>query len=316
MVELARDALKPLAHFRVGEQKDPSLLLGRFAFTADALKKPVESLYQAYVMSPSGRPGPSWSPELGLLRDLVGSRSGPLVERRGRAQAGGRGRIERLLCVLLKAPRFWTDDVRVSRDTWDTNQNLPPRPDETPSSGAQQPVLPPPAGRSQPSRLMKVGGAIMMVLGVLLTLGGAASLAEKDASAPRGAVYVMLVLTLATFAGGRHFYRNGWQHGRDVLNVMAVLPIAVLTVLIAVGVIARATQPKPPTDAHGYTAAERQLLITGCGGGARCTCLVDAVERSIPHDQFVAENQKYLETGNFSPEMTNKLAQLYQASGC
>jgi len=163
---------------------------------------------------------------------------------------------------------------------------------------------------------MKVGGAIMMVLGALLTLGAAASLADKDASAPPGAVYVMLVLTLATFAGGRHFYRSGWQHGRDVLNVMAVLPFAVLVVLIAVGVIARATQPKPPTDAHGYTAAERQVLISGCGGGERCTCLVDAIERSIPHDQFVAENQKYLETGNFSPEMTNKLAQLTQASGC
>jgi hypothetical protein len=98
--------------------------------------------------------------------------------------------------------------------------------------------------------------------------------------------------------------------------VMSILPAAVLVVLIAFGALAQATRHNPPTDAYGYTEAERQMFVSGCGGGGRCECLFSEIERSIPHEQFIAESRRYNQTGSFSSEFVSRLTAIELSSGC
>jgi len=87
-------------------------------------------------------------------------------------------------------------------------------------------------------------------------------------------------------------------------------------VLIAFGALAQATRHNPPTDAYGYTEAERQMFVSGCGGGGRCECLFSEIERSIPHEQFIAESRRYNQTGSFSSEFVSRLTAIELSSGC
>lgn len=193
-----------------------------------------------------------------------------------------------------------------------TSHSVPARPDLTVSS--EQVGRPAPTAGS--SKRAKVAGLIMMVLGGLLTLGGFSNLTNRKYASEKPAYYLMIFLSVATVAGGFYLYKKGWQQGHDIKNVLSVLPGAVLVVLIAFGAIASAVHHTPPTDAYGYTTGERQLMVSGCGGGARCECAFSAMERNIPHDQFVAEVQRYDQTGSFSPEFVRKLTDIEQSSGC
>ena len=156
----------------------------------------------------------------------------------------------------------------------------------------------------------------MMLLAGLLILGSFADLSNPDYANVKVGLYLVIALCAATLVGGRHLYKKGWQQGHDFVNVMSVLPAAVLVVLIAFGALAQATHHNPPTDSYGYTVAEKQMFVSGCGGGATCECLFSEIELSVSHDQFVAEGRRYNETGSFSPEFVSRLSQILQSSGC
>ena len=156
----------------------------------------------------------------------------------------------------------------------------------------------------------------MMVLAGLLLLGGFSRVSNPDYHYETVGLYLMILLCAGSVAGGLYLYKKGWQQGHDFVNVMSILPAAVLVVLIAFGALAQATRHNPPTDAYGYTEAERQMFVSGCGGGGRCECLFSEIERSIPHDQFIAESQRYNQTGSFSSEFVSRLTEIDQSSGC
>jgi hypothetical protein len=192
--------------------------------------------------------------------------------------------------------------------------DLPPRPDAATSSGLAQP--PAVTGKPTPSKLARRGGAVMMVLAGLLLLGGFSRVSNPDYHYETVGLYLMILLCGGSVAGGLYLYKKGWQQGHDFVNVMSILPAAVLVVLIAFGALAQATRHNPPTDAYGYTEAERQMFVSGCGGGGRCECLFSEIERSIPHDQFIAESRRYNQTGSFSSEFVSRLTEIDQSSGC
>jgi hypothetical protein len=211
------------------------------------------------------------------------------------------------------------DKVRMSGDMWTEraeatgSHDLPARPDVVPSLGPAQ--APAATSKQAPGKLARVGGAVMGILGGLLMFAGFSELSKPEYTNKTG-LYLVILLCAASVVGGRHLYKKGWQQGHDLANVMSVLPAAVLVVLITFGAIAQGTRHKPPTDAYGYTVAERQAVVSGCGGGARCECLFSAMERSVPHDQFVAEAQRYNQSSSFRPEFASRLTQLRQSSGC
>jgi hypothetical protein len=159
-------------------------------------------------------------------------------------------------------------------------------------------------------------GAVMVVFGVLVTAGGLSRIASPEYADNRATDLFLIALCLGTIVGGGYLFSKGWRSGHEVANVLSILPAAVLLAMIAFGVIVVATQHGPPTDAYGYTALERQQIIAGCGGGARCECITDAIERSIPHSQFLAESRRYMKTGTFSPDMMDKITQATTTSGC
>jgi hypothetical protein len=156
----------------------------------------------------------------------------------------------------------------------------------------------------------------MMVLAGLLMLGGISELSKPAYANETVGRYLVILLCAASLGGGRHLYKKGWQGGHDFVNVISILPAAVLVVLIAFGSLVQATRHKPPTDTYGYTVAERQMFVSGCGGGSACECLFGEIERSTSHDQFIAEARRYNQTGSFSAEFVSRLAQIGQTSGC
>ncbi len=156
----------------------------------------------------------------------------------------------------------------------------------------------------------------MAGVGAFLTLGAVTLLTGEDTTLPTSVIVVELVLTVAMVAGGVYIFRRGWAQGRPALNVLAVLPAAVMAVLLVAGTIISVAEANAPTDAFGYTEAQRQSFTSGCGGGARCDCLFSAVERQIPPDRFAEEGQKYMQTGSFSPEMTSDLTRIASTAGC
>jgi hypothetical protein len=89
----------------------------------------------------------------------------------------------------------------------------------------------------------------MMLLAGLLILGSFADLSNPDYANVKVGLYLVIALCAASLVGGRHLYKKGWQQGHDFVNVMSVLPAAVLVVLIAFGALAQATHQNPP---HGF----------------------------------------------------------------
>jgi cysteine synthase len=94
----------------------------------------------------------------------------------------------------------------------------------------------------------------------------------------------------------------------------------VLVFLVVLGIGAAWQQHRVPTDAYGYTAAERQALVSGfvsgLGSGTTAACLADAFERNFSHTELMAEDPGYSQTGRFSPEFIAKLDQVVNTSGC
>jgi hypothetical protein len=60
----------------------------------------------------------------------------------------------------------------------------------------------------------------------------------------------------------------------------------------------------PPTDAYGYTQAERQGFVAGCtdsgGTDAACNCYFDELEKVYTPEEFQAEADRFDQTGGFS----------------
>jgi hypothetical protein len=205
----------------------------------------------------------------------------------------------------------------MSNDTWAAGPASPPSDDLPPPP--VDPGWPPPETpkTERPrSKGLKILSGAMIVIGGLTALGGVSAFTKDDYQYSRSAVAVVLVLAVATLVGGVRLSRNGWQPGREALNVLAVLPAAVLAVLFVVGAVEKATESHPPTDAYGYTEFEKQEFITGCGGGAVCSCLFEEIEKRLPHDQFIAEAQTFAQSGTFSPEMTSTINEIVNTSGC
>ena len=195
--------------------------------------------------------------------------------------------------------------------------SLPARPDES-IPGLAAPQTPP--AKPSPNKLIRVGAVLLIGFSVLLAIGLCGLLLERNHSEPNALLVVDGIFVIAFFLGGLHLFRRGWQQGHDVLNVLSVLPIAVFAVLVVLNLAVRhpsESEPvQPQTDAYGYTAAEKQLLVSGCGGGATCTCLMDALERNVPHDQLLEESLTYARTGSYSPSFKSKLHQVFVASSC
>jgi len=156
----------------------------------------------------------------------------------------------------------------------------------------------------------------MMLLAGLLILGSFAYLSNPDYANVKVGLYLVIALCAASLVGGLHLFKKGWQRGHDFVNVMSILPAAVLVCLIALGSLVQATHHNPPTDSYGYTVAEKQMFVSGCGGTSACECYFSEIERSVPHDQFIAESRTYNETGSFSSEFVSRLTQILQSSGC
>jgi hypothetical protein len=195
--------------------------------------------------------------------------------------------------------------------------STPPRPDELSTLGLVTPQTPP--AKPSPHKLIRAGAVLLIGFSVLLAIGLCGLLVKNDHSLPNAQLVVDGVFVIAFFLGGLHFFRRGWQQGHDVLNVLSVLPIAVFAVIVVLNLVVRhpsATPVRPQTDAYGYTAAEKQSLVSGCGGGATCTCLMDAVVRNVPHDQLIEESLTYARTGSFSPSFKSTLQQVFVASSC
>ena len=91
----------------------------------------------------------------------------------------------------------------------------------------------------------------------------------------------------------------------------SVIGFAVASVL-GFGLTQRLTSHEPPKDQFGYTIADQQSFVAGCGGGARCECLFSAIERAIKPERFLEVSQEYMRTGAMSDDV---LAVVVQA-GC
>jgi hypothetical protein len=80
------------------------------------------------------------------------------------------------------------------------------------------------------------------------------------------------------------------------------------SVLFALLVVAVAAGPRsltsPPTDAYGYTQADRQGFVAGCtdsgGAEAACNCYFDELEKVYTPEEFQAEADRFDQTGAFS----------------
>lgn len=106
-----------------------------------------------------------------------------------------------------------------------------------------------PAPSPRRSRLLKVVGVLMIVLGVLLLLAGPSQIGRVQ----DGPLIVMMILAVGTLAGGVHLVRHGWWAGHDVRNVIAILPPIVLIALVAVGHLAGSSEP--PDDIYRALSA-------------------------------------------------------------
>ena len=186
---------------------------------------------------------------------------------------------------------------------------LPERPDATTAA----------ATRPSPRTGAKVAGILLGVFGGLLVLGAIADLHKPEFAFESWALYVVIVLAVATALGGWNLRMNGWRAGHDLANVLSVLPAAVLVVMMVLGVVRQAQTGSltgPPTDAYGYTAYMRESFTSGCvrGGGdtVTCTCILHAIEKAYTPSEFTAEGLSYQRTG----QMSSKMTQLVSGSGC
>jgi hypothetical protein len=79
---------------------------------------------------------------------------------------------------------------------------------------------------------------------------------------------------------------------------------SVLFALLVIGAAAGSVSPSPPTDAFGYTKADRQAFVAGCtnsgGPDSACNCYFDELEKVYTPEELQAEEQRYEETGAFS----------------
>src|SRR6266581_4146035 len=121
-------------------------------------------------------------------------------------------------------------------------------------------------------------------------------------------------LGLGMVVAGVFLFRRGWKPGYTVQKTLSGVVAGVFVVLLAIGLASEASHrsSSPPTDAFGYTAAEKQAFVDGCGGGQVCLCLMGEVERAIPLDKFIEDSLAYQRTG----EMPADFQQVIENSGC
>jgi hypothetical protein len=115
-----------------------------------------------------------------------------------------------------------------------------------------------PAPAPRRSRILKVVGVLLIVLGALLLLAAPSQFGRIQ----DGPLIVMMILAVGTLAGGVHFVRHGWWTGHDVRNVIAVLPPAVLIALVVVGNVAGGGAPRPFDDLSRALAAGSDYRLT------------------------------------------------------
>ncbi len=162
----------------------------------------------------------------------------------------------------------------------------------------------------------RVLGVLIIGYGALLVVGAIALLISRTSRISEPILFMEAVMGAATVAGGIYIVRGGFRKGRPGLIVLSILPVSLLIALSILGVVTRQAVAHSPQDAYGYTEFEKQSFVSGCGGGSRCECLFEAIERQIPHEEFVAESVNAARTGSLSPEMTAKITRISQASGC
>jgi hypothetical protein len=144
-------------------------------------------------------------------------------------------------------PLIWAEQGPTAVRTGDAGR-LPPSPVDAQGSA--------PAPRR--SRILKVVGVLLIVLGALLLLGGPSQIGRIQ----DGPLIVMMILAVGTLAGGVHFVRHGWWTGHDVRNVFAVLPPAILIALVAMGHLAGGGELRPSDDLSRALAAGSDYRLT------------------------------------------------------
>jgi hypothetical protein len=226
---------------------------------------------------------------------------------------------------VLMLSMLCADGPRMSSDTRDSaltpDQNLPARPDtdERQSSRAQQsrgrigpvdqiqPVVPPkersfrlrrhptPLKSRTSSLLLKLVGALMVVLGGLLLLGAGNVYRTNRYSVSGSRLEVMVVLALATMFGGRHLYRNGWQKGHDVANVLAVVPAAVLLVLFTIAALDRPSAPSRSKQ-HDLSVLSETFVSAGEYRAVAASVWADYTDPAVTAGSWVRSVDKHMPT--------------------
>ncbi len=187
-----------------------------------------------------------------------------------------------------------------------------------PVSMEQLPATGPTGWRRFQRPAIKTAGVLLVLFGIGLM--GAIEKAQERMGPWASKTEITTVqgiegaLGLGMVVAGVFLFRRGWKPGYTVQKTLSGVVAGVFVVLLAIGLASEASHrsSSPPTDAFGYTAAEKQAFVDGCGGGQVCLCLMGEVERAIPLDKFIEDSLAYQRTG----EMPADFQQVIENSGC
>lgn len=143
-----------------------------------------------------------------------------------------------------------------------------------------------------------------------MVLGWISNMQDQESGVDPAVGVILAVLCLASIAGGVYLLKRAGARGDTFKRSLAMTPFLLLVLLMALGGIAmaiRSNQSSPPTDAYGYTEAERRAFMDGCGQGQRCECLWRRLEISVTPDRMHDAERQYMSTGTWPPDVESVL---------
>jgi hypothetical protein len=143
-----------------------------------------------------------------------------------------------------------------------------------------------------------------------MVLGGISNTQDQESGVDPAVGVILAVLGLASIVGGIYLLKRASATGDTFKRSLAMTPFFLLVLLIALGGIGmaiRSNESSPPTDAFGYTEAERRAFMDGCGQGQRCECMWRRLETSVTPDQMRDAERQYMSTGTWPPDVEGVL---------